>query len=84
MKSRTTLVIDDKAWKAARQLARRHDCPLSEVTGRALIREGDAGPKVPRARRRERVKALRRLFDLFAGIDLAAEIKRLRVEDQTF
>jgi hypothetical protein len=84
MASRTTLVLDDKAREAARQLARRHGCSLSEATRRALVRQRDAEIGVPRRRRRERVLALRRLFDLFAGNDPRAEIKRLKAEDEGF
>ncbi len=84
MASRTTLVLDDKAREAARQLARRHGCSLSEATRRALVRQRDAEIGVPRRRRRERVQALRRLFDLFAENDPRAEIKRLKAEDVGF
>jgi hypothetical protein len=84
MASRTTLVLDDKAREAARQLARRHGCSLSEATRRALVRQRDAEIGVPRRRRRERVLALRRLFDLFAENDPRAEIKRLKAEDEGF
>ena len=84
MASRTTLVLDDKAREAARQLARRHGCSLSEATRRALVRQRDAEIGVPRRRRRERVLALRRLFDLFAENDPRAEIRRLKAEDEGF
>ena len=84
MASRTTLVLDDKAREAARQLARRHGCSLSEATRRALVRQRDAEMGVPRRRRRERVLALRRLFDLFAENDPRAEIRRLKAEDDGF
>jgi hypothetical protein len=84
MAARTTLVLDDKAREAARQLARRHGCSLSEATRRALIRQRDVEIGVPAERRRERVKALRRLFDLFAGNDARAEVRRLKAEDEGF
>jgi hypothetical protein len=84
MASRTTLVLDDKAREAARQLARRHGCSLSEATRRALVRQRDAEIGVPRRRRRERVLALRRLFDLFAENDPRAEIQRPTAEDEGF
>ena len=84
MVSRTTLVLDDKAREAARQLARRYGCSLSEVMRRALVRQRDAELGVPRERRRERVQALRRLFDLFADNDPRAEIRRLKAEDEGF
>jgi len=84
MASRTTLVLDDKAREAARQLARRYGCSLSEATRRALIRQRDVELGVPRERRRERVEALERLFDLFADNDAAAEVRRLKAEDAGF
>lgn len=84
MASRTTLVLDDQAREAARQLARRHGCSLSEATRRALVRQRDAEIGVPRRRRRERVEALRRLFELFAENDPRAEIRRLKAEDEGF
>lgn len=84
MASRTTLVLDDKAREAARQLARRHGCSLSEATRRALIRQRDLEIGVPAERRRERTRTLRRLFDLFADNDARAEVRRLKAEDEGF
>ena len=84
MASRTTLVLDDKAREAARQLARRYGCSLSEATRRALIRQRNVELGVPRERRRERVEALGRLFDLFADNDAEAEVRRLKAEDEGF
>ena len=84
MASRTTLVLDDKARQAARQLARRYGCSLSEATRRALVRQRDAELGVPRERRRERVRALRKLFDLFSDNDPAAEVRRLKAENASF
>jgi hypothetical protein len=82
--ARTTLVLDEKAREAARQLARRYGCSLSEAMRRALVRQRDAELGVPRQRRHERVKALRRLFALFEGNDPRAEIRRLKAEDEGF
>lgn len=84
MTSRTTLVLDDKAREAARQLSRRYGCSVSEATRRALIRQRDAEVGIPRDRRRQRVQALRRLFALFADNDPAAEVRRLKAEDEGF
>jgi hypothetical protein len=44
----------------------------------------DAELGVPRERRRERARALRKLFDLFADNDPAAEVRRLKAEDRGF
>ena len=84
MSSRTTLVLDDQARQAARQLARRYGCSLSEATRRALVRQRDAELGVPHERRRARTRALRRLFALFADNDAAAEVRRLKAEDAGF
>jgi hypothetical protein len=84
MASRTTLVLDDESRQAARQLARLYGCSLSEAMRRALVRQRDADVGVPAARRRERVRALRRLFDLFEDNDAAAEVRRLKEEDRGF
>lgn len=84
MASRTTLILDDEARAAAVQLARRYGCSLSEAMRRALIRQRDAEVGVPRERRRERARALRRLFGLFEGNDAAAEVRRLKAEDAGF
>lgn len=84
MASRTTLVLDDEARAAARQLARRYGCSLSEAMRRALIRQRDVEVGIPRERRRERTRALRHLFDLFEDNDPAAEVRRLKAEDAGF
>jgi hypothetical protein len=81
MASRTTVILDGEARTAARQLARRYGCSVTEAMRRALIRQRDAEVGVPRERRRRRVRALRRLFGLFEGNDPAAEIRRLKAED---
>ncbi|HET7294053.1 MAG TPA: type II toxin-antitoxin system VapB family antitoxin [Vicinamibacteria bacterium] len=82
--ARTTLVLDDKAREAARALARRYGCSLSEATRRALVGQRYAELGVTRERRRQRVQALSRLFDLFADNDPAAEVRRLKAEDEGF
>lgn len=84
MAARTTVVLDEKAREAARQLARRYGCSVSEAMRQALIRQRDAELGLPRERRRERARALRRLFVLFAENDPAAEVRRLKAEDEWF
>jgi hypothetical protein len=84
MALRTTLVLDERARTAARQLAQRYGCSLSEATRRALIRQRDAEVGVPRERRRERVRTLTKLCELFADNDPAAEVRRLKAEDEGF
>jgi len=82
MALRTTLVLDDKAREAARQLAHSYGCSMSEATRRALIRQRDVELGVPRERQQERVQALGRLFDLFADNDADAEVRGLKAEDE--
>jgi hypothetical protein len=84
MSHRTTLVLDEKARSAARQLAGRYGCSVSEAVRRSLVRQRDAELGVPAGRRRERAIALRRLFGLFEDNDPAAEIRRLKAEDEGF
>lgn len=84
MASRTTVLLDEAAREAARDLARRYGCSVSEALRRALVCQRDAELGEPRGRRLERVRTLRRLFDLFEGNDPAAEVRRLKAEDEGF
>jgi hypothetical protein len=84
MGSRTTIVLDDQARAAARQLARRYGCSVSEAIRRSLLRQRDLESGIPVSRRRQRTQALKRLFSLFEGNDPAREIRRLKAEDEGF
>jgi hypothetical protein len=84
MATRTTLVLDDQARAAARQLARRYGCSVSEAIRRSVLRQRDAELGLPAGRRRQRALALKRLFDLFEGNDPAEEVRRLKAEDVGF
>jgi hypothetical protein len=84
MATRTTLLLNDDTRAAARQLARRYGCSVSEAIRRSLIKQRDAELGAPSVRRRARVKALRRLFRLFQGNDPREEIRRLKREDEGF
>jgi hypothetical protein len=84
MAIRTTLLLDDQARAAARQLARRYGCSVSEAIRRSVIRQRDAEAGPPAGRRRQRVLALKRLFALFEGNDPAAEVRRLKAQDEGF
>jgi len=81
---RTTLLLDDGSRKAAKQIAAKLDCSVSEAIRRAVVgyRDGllGASPKV-RARRR---RSLEQLFELFEGNDPAAETRRIKQEDAGF
>jgi hypothetical protein len=84
MANRTTLILDDEVRSAARQLARRYGCSLSEAIRRSVIRNRDTELGLSRGRRRERSISLRRLFHLFEDNDPVAEIRRLKAEDEGF
>ena len=84
MYKRTTILLDEDTREAARQLALQYDCSTSEAIRRAVVRHRDAVFGVPTESRRERVKSLRRLLDLFDGHDAEAEIRELKAQDAGF
>ena len=84
MPTRTTIILDDPARTAARQLAVRYGCSVSEAIRRALLRQRDAELGMPPVKRRERVQTLERLFELFAGHDAEDEVRRLKEQDEEF
>jgi hypothetical protein len=81
---RTTLILDDETRKAARDLAAREGCSLSEAIRRAVIRQREGLFGVDAQGRRRRRKLLERLFVLFEGNDPEEEIRRLKTEDEGF
>ncbi len=84
MAHRTTLILDDDARQAARQLALFYGCSVSEAIRRAVIRHRDAMSGVPMDRRHDRRRVLEHLFQLFEGHDAEEEIRRLKAEDEGF
>ena len=84
MVQRTTVVLDEEARKAARQLARRYGCSVSAAIRRSLLGQRDAALGLTARRRRLRTGVLERLFELFDGHDPASEIRRLKSEDGGF
>lgn len=84
MARRTTLILDPESRRAARQLAEREQCTVSEAIRRAVVRQRDAAFGVSVERRNERLKALDRLIELFDGHDAEAEVRRLKEEDEGF
>ena len=84
MAHRTTLLFDDETRKAAKELALRYDCSTSEAVRRAVVRHRDAVFGISNEGRRERVRALEHLFELFEGHDADGEIRRLKAEDEGF
>jgi len=84
MQKRTTILLDDEAQAAARELAHRYGCSASEAIRRSVLRHREAVMGVSPARRRERVQVLNRLIDLFEGHDVEDEIRRLKEQDEGF
>ncbi len=78
--SKTALVLDDETRQAARQLALRNGCSMSEAIRRAVLRQRDAAIGVPVEKRQERRQILARLFELFEGNDPDEEIRHLNTE----
>jgi hypothetical protein len=84
MQARTTIVLDDKSRRAAKRLARRWDCSVSEAIRRALVRESEATLGPSAVVRREKRRLLERLIALCEGNDAGAEIARRKAEDAGF
>ena len=84
MAKRTTIVLDARSRRAARELALCWDCSSSEAIRRAVVRQRDTvlGPGTKQTS--ERLRTLDRLFALFEDNDAAAEIARLKAEDAGF
>ena len=81
---RTTLILDDESRAAARQLADHYGCAVSEAIRRSLIAQRDSVAGMTRRARQQRIRTLKRLFELFEGNDAAEEVRRLKIEDQGF
>lgn len=81
---RTTILLDDETRLAARELAMRYGCSVSEAIRRAVIRQRDASMGIPAGARKERTKALERLFELFDGNDPDEEVGHLKEQDEHF
>jgi hypothetical protein len=79
---RTSIVLDDPSRAAARELATQWECTVSEAIRRAVVLQRDAAAGVPEGRRAERLRALLDLAELFEGHDAAAEVARLKREDE--
>lgn len=79
---RTTIVLDDEAQRAARELAAKYACSMSEAIRRAIVRQRSQEFGVSEERRRERLDAFARLIELFDGNDASSEIARLKSEDE--
>ena len=78
MLTRTTIMLDEPAREAARELASTYRCSTSEGIRRAILHQRDAVP----AQREQRVRTLERLFELFDGHDAEDEIRKLKEQDE--
>ncbi|HWL86006.1 MAG TPA: hypothetical protein VNO21_09400 [Polyangiaceae bacterium] len=84
MANRTTIVLDAKSRRAARELALHWECSSSEAIRRAVVRERDALLGQGVNAKTERRRLLQKLFVLFEDNDPAAEVARLKAEDEGF
>ena len=84
MRKRTTILLDDEAQTAARELAHRYGCSASEAIRRSVLHHRETVMGVSPARRKERVQVLNRLIELFDGHDVEEEIQRLKEQDEDF
>ncbi len=81
---RTTLLLDERTRRAAKDLARRYDCSTSEAIRRAVWQQYEATAGIPAPSRVRRRRILSRLFELFEGSDPAEEVRRLKSDDEGF
>jgi hypothetical protein len=79
---RTTIVLDAQSRRAARELAKAYGCSVSEAIRRAIVEQRQRALGLTEDRRRERLEAFRRLVKLFRANDAAAEIARIKQEDE--
>lgn len=84
MANRTTIVLDAKSRRAARELALHWECSSSEAIRRAVVRERDTVLGSGANSKAERRRLLNKLFTLFEGNDPAAEVARIKAEDEGF
>ncbi|MDE0001910.1 MAG: hypothetical protein OXQ29_04370 [Rhodospirillaceae bacterium] len=84
MATRTTILLDDDVRTAARELASRYGCSVSEAIRRAVLRHRDAVLGISQGHRAARVQVLAELFDLFQGHDAEDEVRRLKEQDEGF
>lgn len=79
---RTTIVLDAESRDAARDLAGRWQCSMSEAIRRAIVHQHSAVSGVSASERAERVRALLALAEAFEGHDAETEIAELKRQDE--
>lgn len=81
---RTTVVLDEDARQAARDLAHRYGCSASEAIRRAILHHRDTVFGISEGTRTRRRQVLEDLFALFQDNDPEEEIRRLKSQDEGF
>ncbi len=81
---RTTLLLDTESRKAAREIAQKLECSVSEAIRRAVVGYRDQLAGASPEERARRKKMLARAFEAFADVDPAAEVRRIKREDDGF
>lgn len=82
--TRTTILLDDETRRAARSLAAGLGCSTSEVIRRAVRSYARSHGGVTPEQRELRKGAFLKLIELSDGMDVDAEIRRLKEEDEGF
>jgi len=77
-------MLDEETREAARELAARYGCSVSEAIRRAVMAHRDSACGVSEEFRRQRVKVLERLIEMFDGHDADVEIRQRKAEDEFF
>lgn len=77
-------MLDEATHAAARDLARRYRCSVSEAIRRAVLRHHESVLGVSAEAQSARRHVLDRMIGLFDGNDAAAEVARLKREDESF
>jgi len=84
MDKRTTIMLDDDTRRAARALAADLGCSTSEVIRRAVRSYWQSHTGVTPEQQRVRKAAFLKLIELSEGMNVEAEIRRLKSEDEGF
>lgn len=81
---RMTILLDRESRKAARQIALALDCSVPQAIRHAIVSYRDQLAVVSAKERARRTASLGRAFAAFAGVDPAAEVRRIQREDRGF
>jgi len=84
MARRTTILLDNKSRRAAKQLAGALDVSVSEAVRRAIVAYRDQVVGASVDARRRRVRAFQHAIELFEGNDAEAEVRALKQQDKYF